>query len=224
MATEHGKGQLSENSSETSHPSYARGINASSDENCQCEKSFSDEKHLQEINRKVVVSVGDGNCLFRSISTGLLGTESYHALARKAVTDTMVNNPKIFNQLCTVIHGESLQQRCQRMSQQGIWASTVELIATATAFQVPVYVFCQPHIPVNNEWKWLKYSPRATCNVNTNPDFYQLVNAAKAIKPEYGIELSYHNQSHFNCVLPLDASSPLPLPQLSSSTWDPTIY
>ena len=99
MATEHGKGQLSENSSETSHPSYARGINASSVENYQCEKSFSHEKHLQEINRKVVVSVGDGNCLFRSISKGLLGTESYHALARKAVTDTMVNNPKIFNSL-----------------------------------------------------------------------------------------------------------------------------
>lgn len=97
VATEHGKRQLSENSSETSHQWYAQGISASSDEISQ--KSLS-RKHLQEINRKVVVSVGDGNSLFHSISNELLGTESYYALARLAVTDTIVNNPKIFSQLC----------------------------------------------------------------------------------------------------------------------------
>ena len=40
----------------------------------------------------IAISVGGGNCIFRSNSKGLLDTESYHEVARKAVVDTVVNN------------------------------------------------------------------------------------------------------------------------------------
>jgi len=42
------------------------------------------------------------------ISKGLLGIESYHVLARKAVVDTM-NNSEVFTKFCGVIHDELLQ-------------------------------------------------------------------------------------------------------------------
>jgi len=38
------------------------------------------------------------------------------------------------------------------------------------------------HIPINNEWKWLKCSPCTTCNKN-RPTF---VNASNATKANYG--------------------------------------
>jgi len=55
------------------------------------------------------MSVGDGRGIFRLISQGLLGTESYHVLARKAIVDT-TNISEVFTKLCGVIYAESLQR------------------------------------------------------------------------------------------------------------------
>ena len=52
---------------------------------------------------QVVVSVGDGKGFVGSISKGLLGTESYHVLAGKAVVDTMVKILEVFTKLCDII-------------------------------------------------------------------------------------------------------------------------
>jgi len=54
------------------------------------------------------MSVGDGKGIFCSISQGLLGSESYHVLARKVVVDT-TNNSEVFTKLCGVMYAESLQ-------------------------------------------------------------------------------------------------------------------
>jgi len=70
------------------------------------------------------------------------------------------------------------------MSKQGIWDYKVDSYSNCVSVLRFQSVFCQLHIPINNEGKWLKYSPSTTYNVSktTNPHFSQLVNNAPKLQ------------------------------------------
>ena len=52
--------------------------------------------YLDATGRTINTTVADGNCLYRSISKGLIGTEFYHFRVRSVILGFIYMNPQIF--------------------------------------------------------------------------------------------------------------------------------
>ena len=95
--------------------------------------------------RMINTTVPDGNCLFRSLSKALLGTEKYHYRIRTRLLGFVYANSNIFM--------SHIQQRCQSdvevreyclsMDRNGIWGTEIEILAAATLLQAPIYTYTQ---------------------------------------------------------------------------------
>lgn len=118
---------------------------------------------LQQEGRAVDRVLGDGNCLFRSLSLQLTGTQDHHLQLRRLIAEFEKNNP-IFEKLHNTINGTpSFSSHLQNISKTCIWGTNVEIIATASLFQVDVYVATESYHP--GRPTWLKYMPRTAPTV-----------------------------------------------------------
>jgi hypothetical protein len=77
---------------------------------------------LARIRRKPVNIVGDGNCLFRSVSHQLYRTESRHAQIRALAIQHLINWPEHFIESNTE---QSWSHYLQNMSRLGSWADHI---------------------------------------------------------------------------------------------------
>ena len=102
--------------------------------------------------RMINTTVPDGNCLIRSLSKALLGTEKYHYRIRTRLLGFVYANSNIFM--------SHIQQRCQSdvevreyclsmvMDRNGIWGTEIEILAAATLLQAPIYTYTQTETPI----------------------------------------------------------------------------
>ena len=85
---------------------------------------------LKHSGRMISTTVPDGNCLFRSLSKALLGTEKYHYRIRTRLLGFVYANSNIFM--------SQIQQRCQSqvefreyclsMDHSGVWGTEIEML------------------------------------------------------------------------------------------------
>ena len=112
-------------------------------------------KHSRRIN----TTTADGNCLFRSLSKGLLGTEKYHYRVRTTLFGFIFGNANIFlphiqqKYKCTV----KLKEYCLSMDTSGVWGTEIELRAAATLLQAPVYTYTQ--MGSTKSYRWSRFCP-----------------------------------------------------------------
>ena len=112
---------------------------------------------LHPQGRAVDRVVGDGNCLFRSLSLQLTGTQDHHLQLRIAIAEFEKSN-QIFEQLNTAINKTPFTSHLKNIKKTCIWGTTVEILAAASLFQVDVYVATDSYHP--GRPRWLKYMPK----------------------------------------------------------------
>ena len=92
---------------------------------------------LARIGRKPVNIVGDGNCLFRSVSHQLYRTESRHAQIRALAIQHLINCPEHFIESNTE---QSWSHYLQNMSRLGSWADHIIIQAVANANNLRIHI------------------------------------------------------------------------------------
>ena len=111
--------------------------------------------------RTIDAILPDGNCLFRSISKVLFGTSSGHLCLRKLVVTFIRSNSQPLGGFC---NPPSMEEHCKHMESPGVFVTQAELQATASLFQVPVYLFQKPN--EKRDWEWMLYSPQPKSKLN----------------------------------------------------------
>ena len=92
---------------------------------------------LARIGREPVNIVGDGNCLFRSVSHQLYRTESRHAQIRALAIQHLINCPEHFIESNTE---QSWSHYLQNMSRLGSWADHIIIQAVANANNLRIHI------------------------------------------------------------------------------------
>ena len=73
--------------------------------------------------RVINCTVPDGNCLFRSFSKGLFGTERFHYSIRSVLVSFIIWNALYFDEHTKARNQTSVQAYCQQMGKQGEWGT-----------------------------------------------------------------------------------------------------
>ena len=99
--------------------------------------------------------IGDGNCLFRSFSYILFGTQDRHLELRAILTEFTSLNAAYFVHTC---NPESVQeQHVKKMKKPCVWGTHVEIMALAATLNVPVFVAIKKN---PYEYYWAKYAAK----------------------------------------------------------------
>jgi hypothetical protein len=88
----------------------------------------------------VVGADGDGNCLFRSVSRQMYGTEAHHAMIRACCMDYMLINASYFENF---IEGgrEEFPAYVEHKRQNAVWGDDLEIQAMGEMYRRPVHIF-----------------------------------------------------------------------------------
>ena len=108
---------------------------------------------LSQQYRKLKEIKGDGNCLFRALA---YGTEELHDTMRRLLVKLVKMNTEIFRPY--VFH-KTLEDHIDNMQHNRKWGTQVELIASASLFEMDVFVFTDTYGSTCSEYRWMKYSP-----------------------------------------------------------------
>ena len=74
---------------------------------------------------------------FRALGYYFYGTEMMHCKTRALLSDFVTANSDRFK---TIVMGDDVSNHVQKMQYLSVWGTHVELQATASLFQVPVYM------------------------------------------------------------------------------------
>ena len=110
---------------------------------------------LQSGRRKVHRVLGDGNCMFRSISHQLFATPNKHFEVHSLLVRFESKNSHIFSPLLTEINAPGMIRHIAQMLQSGVWGTHVEVLAAAIYFQIPVYILKASQ----NQNRWEVFRP-----------------------------------------------------------------
>ena len=115
---------------------------------CPGTTSFLYADKLAKYHRFIDVIVGNGNCFFRAISKELFGSEKSHPDLRQILVKFTIHNPTLFQALDFT---NNFKKHCNRMPCRNTYATQVELQATATFLQLPLYVYTKPSL--TKDWQ-----------------------------------------------------------------------
>ena len=101
---------------------------------------------LANLNLEIVGAEGDGNCLFRTVSHQIYGTQDQHARVRRACVDYMENEQAYFSNFVVGGH-DTFAAYLNEMRQDGIWGDEPEIQAMCEMYDRPadVYVYDAEH-------------------------------------------------------------------------------
>ena len=96
---------------------------------------------------------GDGNCLFRTFSFILTGSEDQHMPVREAILDHMVRTAHLllFQHIRSSHTSVQSYIASREMDKSGIWGTETEILALAHMLQTDIYSYS------TNDHKWHKY-------------------------------------------------------------------
>ena len=161
----------------------------------------------QLTGRRVHCTTPDGNCFFRAASTILSGSEDDHLRIRHCLVCFIAANARIFSPL--VMQYSNLDAHIKTMMQPCAWATQLEVVALATYFQVPVYIFKE------STGQWERHKPRSNFQLSSKESFMTLSGAASELMR---FEL-FHRLCHYDAVLPKHDQPFLDPPSLSSEEY-----
>jgi OTU domain-containing protein 3 len=133
-------------------------------------------EQLGKLDLNIREMVGDGNCLFRSISDQLTSSEHAHFNVREALCDFVEANQPDFEPF--IEDDEPFDDYLERMRNDGEWGGNFELAAAVQCFGINIVV---------HNFQAPRY--QLTCH-----------DASKAVENVGGgtIHLSYHDGEHYN--------------------------
>ena len=100
----------------------------------------------QLTGQRVHCTTPDGNYFFKAASIILSGSEDNHLRIHHCLVCFIAANARIFSPL--VMQYSNLDAHIKTMMQPCAWATQLEVVALATSFQVPVYIFKESTIGV----------------------------------------------------------------------------
>lgn len=169
---------------------------------------------LLQHDRRLYPITGDGNCYFRAISFILFGTEDNHLEVRTLLARFVGLNGKLFEKrLVPEVNESTVQKHVMKLCRSSQWATHIEVFATATLFEVPVYYCTHAQVPTGRCYRWEVFEPLKPTNV--------MIQHPDVILPgaPHHFEISYLQNCHYDCVVSADTGkmcdSP---PPLSGST------
>ena len=102
---------------------------------------------------EVFPTLRDGNCFLRSIAFELLGTKDDHITIRDTVVSLINLNQQLFTAyFMPQANADTMKEHLEAMSKPSTWATQLEVKATATAFQEPVYYCTKNDVKKCYEW------------------------------------------------------------------------
>ena len=111
---------------------------------------------LYQQYRKLREIKGDGNCLFRALAYFAYGTEELHDTMRRLLVKFVKMNTEIFRPY--VFH-KTLEDHIDNMQHNRKWGTQVELIASASLFEMDVFILTDTYGATCSQYRWMKYSP-----------------------------------------------------------------
>ena len=140
--------------------------------------------------------VGDRNCFYRGISYQLFGTQEEHSTIRSVVSRMENLNKEIFSPyLISQLNKSTIEEQICHVSTPGTWATHIEVLATASVFEVPVF-YCMQDSQEGHKWRVVKPITRLV----RFPELPDVDNSINLLKPDH-FELFYHENSHYDVVL-----------------------
>ena len=175
---------------------------------------------LELSGRKEVTMKGDGNCFYRAISYQLFGTQKEDYLVRSVISQAENLNKTIFsNYLISGINKPTIEEHINTVRLPGVWATQVEVLATAHAsvFEVPVYSCSQNKDLQCVNWK-VVYPYKSSKHILKMPEFPDIPEGVTLQKPTH-FELLYYDSMHYNAIVSIHTGKAcLEPPQLANTS------
>ena len=167
---------------------------------------------LADRGRAIDRVLGDGNCLFRELAKQLCGNPNEHTQLRKLLMDFEVKNSKEFGKLCVSINSMSFTEHVETRKKVFTWGTTVEILATASLFQVDIFEVTESLVP--GKVNWMKYSP-ITSDRLTGLEIASSFTCRKS-----WLEIAFTGGCHFDSIKPLSINEKLTRPQLKVNRYE----
>ena len=155
--------------------------------------------------------LGDGNCLFRAVSTQIYGDADWHADIRKHVVKYIKSERSYFGQFIT----EDFDEYIAKMSREGCYGTNLEIQAIAEVYNRAVEVYGSiPSLSSSSS----NASSAATSSSSPGPVKPINIFQASYATSNAPIRLAYINGNHYDAVIdPYEATVGvgLGLPQLN---------
>jgi len=115
----------------------------------------------QQVLVKIWRAAGDGNCLFRSVSYCITGSQQQHGIIRSYIVNHMLNS-QYHNHLEVTYdrrqqqHKKTFNRHLEEMERNGTWGTEQEIIAAANLFDVSIISYNKY---ANNSYCLQHFSP-----------------------------------------------------------------
>ena len=161
---------------------------------------FSEPKYLLEQGRKAYRIKGDGNCMYRAISYSMTDDEENYPSIRLLLQRFENLNKEIFREVLTSINKPTIEEHITHMGMPNTWGTQVDLFATATYYQVPVYTY----VAEDTHLRWEVFKPLS----NADNVHYPITMDGKSFTPHSHFELLYYPNSHYDSIVDYTTEKP----------------
>lgn len=172
---------------------------------------------LKSQNRRAHNVLPDGNCMFRSLSHQLYGSDEYHIQLRHALLEQIQNNYKTYQPYwieADQLGGKVLfDEHLESLAKTGSWGTQVELQATSDRFNVEVFV-CSP-----NPSRIIRWGKEAVPRHHSTIIISSLTMMPSLPFTFNHLELFYSN-SHYQSVVPAEEGTRLQSPVIIARSSD----
>ena len=169
---------------------------------------------LGDRGRAIDKVLGDGNCLFRVLAKQLCGNPNEHTQLRKLLMDFEVKNSKAFGKLCVSINNMSFAEHVETRKKVFTWGTTVEILATASLFQVDIFEVTELLVP--GKVRWMKYSPITSDKLTG----LEITSSFRTTCRKSWLEIAFIGGCHFDSIKPLSKNEKLTRPQLEVNRYE----
>jgi OTU domain-containing protein 3 len=183
-------------SSSSSSSSFSRSSSKSSSSSSH--KLFDAQLHPFGLRLKSIP--GDGNCLFRSISDQLSGSDVDHSLYRAVACQEIEEHLDVYAPFIGT--EEQAKRYLQSMKQSGTWGSQLELVALANKYSMNILVhqYSSPRLVLTCQNYQLWRNQRIKANLHQSESI-----EAELEESSYRcIHLAFHDEEHYSSVRALE--------------------
>lgn len=156
---------------------------------------FNEPQFLLDQGRKAYRIKGDGNCMFRSIAYLATNDDEKHASLRLLLQRFENLNKEQFKKVLTGINKPTIEEHITHIGIPNSWGTHVELFATATYFQVPVYTYT---VGDTISSRWEIFRPLADTKSLRYP---VTIYDDECFKPPSHFELLYYPRVHYDSIV-----------------------
>lgn len=163
---------------------------------------------LHQIQRGVRAIRGDGNCLFRALSSIICSDEDSHQQIRRTLVSFTKHNMNHFKAFC---HPVPIEEHIIGMERDRVWGTDLEIHAAAALWQVKIYV-CVPD-PSFKSYSWMCFNPLPSTKLTVPMECKELPRPPGM----FHFELLYSWRCHYDVIISPHGFNPIyppPIPDI----------